>query len=505
MKLPDGAPSPQVGMMGFSPMPKTPPKPLQPRVVPDCGLSPDSRTGGSVYALHTVALPALAGACGRLTSMGIRRGCGSAGSSTVSSSTSGPGGRGGTTGRSSSGTPSMRSNIARRVSTPVSRPLFSLGGLLGSSSFHTEYREQMSPSWWLGAAACSSSWLQLSPPPEVMELVEKKKLTEQFKTVEGLIDRARNRTGEVQARPPPRHANCIVNPVNLWLRLLTLSPPLYAASAPLAAVSPKTPQTGEHSSGDLGWAQPQEAGEVHEYCLGSSQEQFLPILFEDSGGAAECVPPEELLTFEEDALREIASHIENKLTHALSCMFLAAVARTKAAPARVQSTWAEKGPSSSPSASPTTLAATPADAPVAEGAQGPDGNPSTAPPTGRRGGPKRRRPSVTAARRGSHSSPTRVGQSGSPAHTPRTGGSAVALGAQGTPSNSAAAKSAGTENPSDATRTEGAPTATEGAPDSDNVVIELEDLLATYGPSPSLMRHQNCFQRAPDVLRQQLR
>lgn len=122
--------------------------------------------------------------------VGLRRGCGSAGSSTVSSSTSGPGARGGATGRSSSGTPSARSTVTRRVSTPVSRPLLSLGGLLGSNSFHTEYREQMSPSWWLGAAACSSSWLQLSPPPEVMELVEKKKLTEQFKTVEGLIDRA---------------------------------------------------------------------------------------------------------------------------------------------------------------------------------------------------------------------------------------------------------------------------------------------------------------------------
>lgn len=234
MKLTDGAPPAQMGMMSFSAVPKTPPKPLQPRLVPDCGLSPDSRTG-----------------------LGMRRGCGSAGSSTVSSSTSGPGGRGGATGRSSSGALSARSAVTRRVSTPVSRPLLNLGGLLGSNSFHTEYREQMSPSWWLGAAACSSSWLQLSPPPEVMELVEKKKLTEQFKTVEGLIDRAdylgalrlqadrrnvlhllaldeqemqaylwqprfprivdlRNRTGEVQTRPPPRHANCIVNPVNLW-------------------------------------------------------------------------------------------------------------------------------------------------------------------------------------------------------------------------------------------------------------------------------------------------
>lgn len=31
--------------MSFSPMPKTPPKPLQSRLGPDCGLSPDSRAG----------------------------------------------------------------------------------------------------------------------------------------------------------------------------------------------------------------------------------------------------------------------------------------------------------------------------------------------------------------------------------------------------------------------------------------------------------------------------
>lgn len=48
----------------------------------------------------------------------------------------------------------------------------------------------MSPSWWLGAAACGGFWTKLAPPAEVLELVEKKKLTEQFKTADGLIDRA---------------------------------------------------------------------------------------------------------------------------------------------------------------------------------------------------------------------------------------------------------------------------------------------------------------------------
>lgn len=125
--------------------------------------------------------------------MSVRRGCGSVGSSTVSSSASGPGGRGGMTGRSNTGsstTPGSRLNTSRRLSTPVARPLPGINGMLACSSIHTEYREQMSPSWWLGAAAASSSWLQLAPPQEVIELVEKKKLTEQFRTLEGLIDRA---------------------------------------------------------------------------------------------------------------------------------------------------------------------------------------------------------------------------------------------------------------------------------------------------------------------------
>ena len=290
------------------------------------------------------------------------------------------------------------------------------------------------------------------------------------------------------------------------LRFLTLSPPLYAAHAPLAAVSPKTPQTGEHSGGDSGCAQPQDTGEVQEYCLGSSGEQFLPILFEDSGGAAECVPPEELLTFEEDALREVASHIEAKLAHALSCMVLAAAARTKAAATHMQSLQAGSGSSSAPAASPTAPATTPLDTPLEEGLQGPDGGASTAPSASRRGGPKRRRPSVTMARgRSRSSSPLLTGHSSSPAHKPRNAGSAAAPMDPGTASSSVAVRGPITDDPSEAAPADEAPAATEQAPDSDGIVIELEDIFTTYGPSPCLLRHINCFQKTPDLLRQQIR
>ena len=359
----------------------------------------------------------------------------------------------------------------------------------------------------------------------------------------------RNRTGEVQTRPPPRHANCIVNPVNLWsvlgfatttprtyyrqlesafmllganydilscgdacsfrLRFLTLSPPLYAAHAPMAAVSPKTPQTGEHSGGEPGWSQPQETGEVQEYCLGSSGEQFLHILFEDSGGTAECVPPEELLTFEEDALREVGAHIEAKLAHALSCMVLASAVRSKASAVHLQPGPPGRGLNSEPARPLTPSPVTPVEPPAEQEPQGPGGGPSTAPSAGRLAGPKRRRPSVTAVKGGSRSSsPLQVRRSSSPARKPRSAGSAAAPGASGSPtspSTSAAVRGSSREDSSEAAQAGVAPTPTEDAPDIDRVVIELEDLFTTYGPSPSLMRHLNCFQKTPDLLRQQLR
>lgn len=350
-KLTEGMPTAHAGVVGFSSMTKTPPKPVHPRHTPECGLSPDSKAGG----------------------MSLRRGCGSAGSSTVSSSASGPGGRGGMTGRSntsSSTTPGSRLNSSRRLSTPVARPLPGVCGLLASNSLHTEYREQMSPSWWLGAAAGSSAWLQLAPPQEVIELVEKKKLTEQFKTLEGLIDRAdylgslrlqadkrnvlhflaldeqemqsyfwqpryprivdlRNRAGTIAAQPSPRPLEFFIDPKQLWLKLLTISPPIYSAEKPIPAYSAKEHQEAEFREKVSALYASWKPKEIQEYCLGASGEQFLPILFDDSGVVADCVPPEELLRFEEDAVREIASHLEAKLTHALTCMLLAAKARTK--------------------------------------------------------------------------------------------------------------------------------------------------------------------------------
>ncbi|PFH36659.1 hypothetical protein BESB_048510 [Besnoitia besnoiti] len=61
---------------------------------------------------------------------------------------------------------------------------------LPASALTSEYRENMSPLWWVGAALGREFWRQMSSSSEVIELVEKKKLTEQFRTLEGLVDRA---------------------------------------------------------------------------------------------------------------------------------------------------------------------------------------------------------------------------------------------------------------------------------------------------------------------------
>ncbi|KEP62149.1 UNVERIFIED_CONTAM: hypothetical protein HHA_265240 [Hammondia hammondi] len=73
-------------------------------------------------------------------------------------------------------------------------PRGGLGGVRGqvgsAAPLSSEYRENMSPSWWVGAALGSDAWRQMPSSTEVIELVEKKKLTEQFRTLEGLVDRA---------------------------------------------------------------------------------------------------------------------------------------------------------------------------------------------------------------------------------------------------------------------------------------------------------------------------
>ncbi|EPR57360.1 hypothetical protein TGDOM2_265240 [Toxoplasma gondii GAB2-2007-GAL-DOM2] len=73
-------------------------------------------------------------------------------------------------------------------------PRGGLGGARGqvgsAAPLSSEYRENMSPSWWVGAALGSDAWRQMASSAEVIELVEKKKLTEQFRTLEGLVDRA---------------------------------------------------------------------------------------------------------------------------------------------------------------------------------------------------------------------------------------------------------------------------------------------------------------------------
>lgn len=113
------------------------------------------------------------------------------------------------------------------------------------------------------------------------------------------------------------------------LKLLTISPPIYSAEKPIPAYSAKEHQEAEFQQKVSTLYASWKPKEIQEYCFGTSGEQFLPILFDDSGLVADCVPPEELLCFEEDAVREIASHLEAKMTHALTCMLLAAKARIR--------------------------------------------------------------------------------------------------------------------------------------------------------------------------------
>ncbi|KAL8428904.1 hypothetical protein ACSSS7_006912 [Eimeria intestinalis] len=206
-KVPDVVSPTHLGVLPFPAVAKTPPKQVAPRQTPDNSVTPDALAGRVDEAPARMPHTPPSACDGMVTSPGGlagRRGCGSGGSSTVSSSASGSAGRCGAPARGSISTLASRSNANRKVSTPVARPAAPIaGGSMTTTSFHTEYREQMSPSWWLGAAACSSSWLQLAPPPEVLELVEKKKLTEQFKTVEGLIDRAVRPSPSISPPPPP--------------------------------------------------------------------------------------------------------------------------------------------------------------------------------------------------------------------------------------------------------------------------------------------------------------
>ncbi|KAL8272560.1 hypothetical protein Esti_003559 [Eimeria stiedai] len=511
-KVPDVVSSTPLGMLAFPSVAKTPPKLVAPRQTPDNAVTADALAGRVEEAQGRMPHTPPSACDGMVTSPGGlagRRGCGSGGSSTVSSSASGPAGRCGAVARGSISTLASRSNANRKVSTPIARPAASTpGGTLATNSFHTEYREQMSPSWWLGAAACSSSWLQLAPPPEVLELVEKKKLTEQFKTIEGLIDRAdylgalrlqadrRNvlhflsldeqemQTYLWQPRfpriidltdgaegvptgPPPGPADYLIDPKQLWLRLLSIAPPLYSTAAPIAASSRKKQATSESLRREAA-ASPisSSSPEPQEYCLNNSGEQFLPLLFQDCCGADECVPPDELLQFEEDALREIAHHIEAKLTHALTCMLLSAKTRARLA-ARKRS---HSLPASLPEEEEDKGAA------VLDTFTGSD---------------YLRNEKKKRAR-------------GNDADIPLAEASQQKCNVAPEPSSSSGDAQLTSLFPSisEVGDEEWGPSALSETPAPSNsgcaVCISLEDLVATYGPAPRLMRHEHCFQQDSD-------
>ncbi|OEH79364.1 hypothetical protein cyc_06039 [Cyclospora cayetanensis] len=233
--------------------------------------------------------------------------------------------------------------------------------------------------------------------------------------------------------------------IMMTLRFLTLSPPLYSTDSPVPTVSPKTVQTADSGGSDTALAEPQAPKELQEYCLGTSGEPFLPILFEESGGVAECVPPDELLLFEEDALREIACHVEAKLVHALTCM------GTRARGKRCRLGFvAEQEPSESTPKSPEVLAA------------------------GFSGSETQEEAFIQSR---ANAPGAEAGSSSPASESPTT------LGAKNTLERDLGVK---------------IPRAAEADPERSGVVVGLEDLVVTYGPSPSLMRHQCCFHQGPD-------
>ncbi|KAL8431781.1 hypothetical protein Efla_005003 [Eimeria flavescens] len=523
-KLPDGISPTHMGMLSFLGVAKTPPKALPARQTPEGALTPEGRVArveempqGRPPLTPPASCEGMLAAPGGLS---VRRGGGSGNSSTVSSGASNLAGPCPPPARSSGSTVASRSTAGRKVTTPVSRPAPTPGIALVGNSFHTEYREQMSPSWWLGAAACSSSWLQLAPPPEVMELVEKKKLTEQFKTVEGLIDRAdylgalrlqadrRNvlhflaldeqemqtylwqprfprivdlsSQSAAAAGPPPRPADQLIDPKQLWLRFLTIAPPLYSTATPLAAGGRS--KKGGGADGlrvDASSRVSPPPNGIQEYCLSDAGEQFLPLLFDDFGGADECLPPEELLQFEEDALRELASHVEAKLTHALSCMLFAAKSRTRTSALK-------RRRSRQPAAAPQQADSAPeaADGGVAEAAYITSGSEADS---------RVKRLKMKEEHSGISTCPETPGKEG-----PEQNGSGSA---EAFNSNSPLASLSSSPPPisESVADTWGVPAAlTQRGSDGRGVSVDIEDLVATYGAAPRLMRHEHCFQEDSD-------
>ncbi|KAL8450871.1 hypothetical protein Emag_002977 [Eimeria magna] len=413
-----------LGMLAFPAVAKTPPKQMAPRQTPDNAVTPDALAGRVEETQGRMPHTPPSGCDGMVTSPGGlagRRGCGSGGSSTVSSSASGPAGRCGAPARGNISALASRSNANRKVSTPVSRPAAPTPGDISlAATISTDHR--------LGEFCFIS--LQVQPMNDPFKL-------------------------------------CFV----YRLRLLSIAPPLYSTAAPIAASSRKKQAMSESlrretTASPLSSSSP----EPREYCINNSGEQFLPLLFQDCCGADECVPPDELLQFEEDALREIASHIEAKLTHALTCMLLSAKTRARLA-ARKRS---RPLPASSPEEEKDKSVA------------------ALEPPTGSddsRNGEKRQ------ARGNDADSTTSTSQED--AFQRNCNMTSEPFGASGDAQRQnllAPIPEVGAE--------EWGPPALNETPASSNsggaICISLEDLVATYGPAPRLMRHEHCFQQDSD-------
>lgn len=280
----------------------------------------------------------------------------------------------------------------------------------------------------------------------------------------------RNQMGNTTAGPPSLPADHLVDPKQLWLRLLTICPPLFSASAPVPAGFGKKPKRKEKPECDSALLAAPTASEPQEYFLNSAGEQFLPILFDDSGGAAECVPPEELLLFEEDALREVASHIESKLTHALTCILLAAKARASSSVSKTKRS--RLLGTLTPTGGPAVIE----DSEAAEASSN---------SVGLHGGAKRRRSDDDGPLPTDSAEPlSKSAFTGKPYNITETCGPAGPH--VGLPAN--------LETAAECWRSR-TPAAIELGTNGGGVVIGLEDLVATYGVTPCLTRHELCFQQ----------
>ncbi|KAL8443944.1 hypothetical protein Emed_006487 [Eimeria media] len=173
-KIPEVVSPTHLGMLAFPAVAKTPPKQMAPRQTPDNAVSPDALAGRVEDPQSRLPVTPSSNCDGMVTSPGGlagRRGCGSGNSSTVSSSASGPAGR--------CGAPA-RSNMS--------------ADYLGALRLQADRRNVL-------------HFLALDEQEMQTYLWQPR-----FPRIIDLTDRA----GNVPTGPPPRPADHLIDPKQLW-------------------------------------------------------------------------------------------------------------------------------------------------------------------------------------------------------------------------------------------------------------------------------------------------